>query len=125
VAVPVIDLDLTMAESEPVLSAQTIQALTDDLGRIFGSAPGGTWLRIHYLSRSAYAENLIDLPADVQPVFVRVLKADLPDLAARKAEASAIAACVSRLINRPLENTHILFEPAARGRIAFGGDLLE
>jgi hypothetical protein len=56
-------------------------------------------------------------------VFVTVLKAQRPTGSALEAEVRALREGVSRVCGRAVENVHVLYEPDAQGRIAFGGSL--
>lgn len=52
---PIITLEL-VEDSQPNAQAALpdgdLQALTDELDKIFNSNPGGTWVRLHYLPRA-------------------------------------------------------------------------
>lgn len=96
--------------------------VADAAGTVFGSPPRTTWVRVRFVSADEYAENEGAEPG-VFPVLVRVLQADPlqgDDLAteARRLTEALAAAC-----NRPAENVHLVYEPAGRGRVAFGGTL--
>lgn len=121
---PIIDIELVEDEVPQPVSAEIVQALADGLGELFGSHQAGTWVRMRYLPRGQYAENQEVVDQSIRPVFVTVLKADSGDEQLRASEAKAIADEVSRLLQRPVQNTHILFQPDAAGRIAFGGELV-
>jgi hypothetical protein len=77
------------------------------------------------LSQEHYAENGGGPDLALQPVFIHVLKAAIPAESELQAEAAALAAAVARACKRHLENVHILYDPPAAGRIAFGGRLLK
>lgn len=51
--------------------------------------------------------------------------ADVPATTARAALATTLATAVAEVTNHPVRNVHVPFEPAPRGRIAFGGRLVE
>ena len=121
---PIVTIELLEDTPVAAVDTATLQALGDDLGALFDSEPGGTWVRLEPVPRSAYVENGQALTAAVRPAFVRVLKADIGDETARASEAQHVSAIVAEHLGRPRENVHVLFEPAARGRIAFGGELL-
>lgn len=101
----------------------TTQALADGLGHLFGSAPGGTWLRLTHLPRTQYAENETLVPPNVQPTFVEVLRETWPSEADLATEAEQVAAIIARVLGRQPANVHVLYLPTAGGRIAFGGKL--
>jgi hypothetical protein len=73
----IVDVELVcVSERErPLVSAS---ALASALGAVFGSSPGRTWVRVRFLSSSAYAENDCAVSPEQLPVFVTVLQARLP-----------------------------------------------
>ena len=117
---PILDVEIVTHESPgPALAG----ALADMAGAVFGGPPGTTWVRVRMLSPSCYAENGTPEPAGHGAVFVTVLKASPPEGAALEAEIKALTEGVAAVCSRAPENVHILYEPAAQGRIAFGGKL--
>ena len=118
---PIIDIELV--EPAGTLSeAGLAQALADALGEAFGVAPGKIWTRIRSLPAANYAENHLSAP---NPVFVTVLASAPPDGEELRKRIAQTTEIVARLTRRPADNVHVLFEPAAKGRIAFGGRLVE
>ena len=101
-----------------------LQELADSLGELFGSEPSGTWVRARQQQRAYYAENVIDFSPDMRPVIVEVLKSELPSSRSLAIEAAAVCALVARTLGRREENVHVIYEPPARGRVAFGGQLV-
>ncbi len=81
-------------------------------------------MRIRHFPRDRYAENQTRIDPSTRPVFITVLKSRLGDENELAAEAKAIAGTVSGLLGRPVQNTHVLFQPDAAGRIAFGIELV-
>ena len=106
------------------LAAATTQALADALAAIFGSKPRGTWVTLRAVPATHYAENGGLLPGDA-PVFARILQRDPPQGDALRAEIRAVTATIAKLLARPERNVHVIYEPSARGRVAFGGTLVE
>lgn len=120
---PILDVEIVVAGGvgwEDNLATQ----LADAAGKIFNSPTGQTWVRLHRVARADYAENGGGPPDNVRPVFVTVLKAEVPPPEKLKVEARALAEAVGRVCQRPTENVHILYLPGARDRIAFGGEFL-
>ena len=113
---PIIDIEIV--ETTQV----DTQGLADALGKAFGAAPGTVWVRIRNLPASHYAEN--DAPAP-HPVFVTVTASAPPEGAELRERIGQIVDAVARITGRPRENVHVEFQPAAKGRIAFGGRLVE
>lgn len=97
--------------------------VADRAAEIFRSQPGRLWVRVYHLPGNDYAENGVT-QVPTYPVFVSVLLADPPGSAEVAQYAQALAEVVAEACGRPPERVHVLFEPSARGRIAFGGKLL-
>lgn len=121
---PIITIKLFVAAPQDFGPAFDLQAVADQLGTLFGSGPGQTWVRLECQPRTHYAENGIVPEATSFPTFVEILKARLPAPEVLAVEADQIATIVSRVVGCPKENTHVLYLPEAVGRIAFNGRLL-
>jgi phenylpyruvate tautomerase PptA (4-oxalocrotonate tautomerase family) len=121
---PILDIEIVVDADEDCEDTLASQ-LADAAGEVFGTESGRTWIRLHLLPRSQYAENGGGPPSDVKPVFVQVLKAELPDGEHRRREALNLAQRIADVLQRPVDNVHVLYEPPAAGRIAFGGQLLD
>lgn len=117
---PIVDIEIV--GSEP-LGDDLATRLADMAGQVFGSPPGGTWVRVRSLLPPHYAENGTSSPVGAQAVFVTVLKAQRPTGAALEAEVRALTDGVARVCGRPPECVHLLYEADAQGRVAFGGRL--
>lgn len=115
---PIVDVE-TVGEAPTVAT----QALADALGDLFGSERGETWVRRRTLPRACYAEN--NAPNAPPATFVTVLHHTPPAGDERRGQASEIAAIVAVALECPTEHVHVVFAPAAAGRIAFGGVLRE
>ena len=87
--------------------------------------PGSTWVRLRRLERACYAENGGPLDDEIRPVFVRILAARNIDRAALGDEAKRIVSAVASVTGHHRSNVHVIYEPDARGRVAFGGRLVE
>lgn len=123
---PIVDIEVVTGAVDPeVVDKETLQLLADELGSVFGSDPGETWVRLRSIDHDAYAENGGVPGSPVRPVFVSILRAELPERAALRREMRRVAEIVARMLDRPRENVHVLYAPDARGRIGFGGTLLE
>lgn len=105
---------------EPGLAA----SLADGLAPLFGDDPERTWVKLAYIEPGHYAEGGGGPKAGVQPVFISLLMARLPELEERERLAAKIARVVGKLMGRPAENVHLVFEAEAIGRVAFGGSLV-
>ena len=119
---PILFIEVVLREGES-LDPGLAALIADRAGVVFESPPGHTWVRARAVAACEYAENGGGPDAEVHPVFVSVLKAHLADPVRRAAEAARLAEAVSEATGRPKENVHVIFEPAASGRIAFGGCL--
>ena len=118
---PIVDVELVQrsGESMPEGLAST---LADAIGEIFGAEPGKVWVRVRALPESQYAENLSAAP---RPVFVTVLASKPPTGDLLRLQVRQLTTSVARICLSAPENVHVLFEPSARGRISFGGTLVE
>jgi phenylpyruvate tautomerase PptA (4-oxalocrotonate tautomerase family) len=99
--------------------------LADAAARALESRPRGTWVTVHFVLSADYAENDGGPEPGVLPVFVRVLVRELAVGDALRAQAEALTAAIAAECGRPAQNVHVLYEPAARSRVAFGGRLVE
>lgn len=99
------------------------QSLADAVGRALNSPPGQTWVRVRPFGRNQYAENASLVDAAGLPVFVTVLKHQLPIIAELEAEAAALTAVIAKVVGRPQSCVHIEYAPPAAGRVSFGGNL--
>ena len=61
---------------------------------------------------------------DMRPVIVEILKSQLGTEQDRATEAAAVCALVAEVLDRRPENVHVIYQPEARGRVAFGGKLV-
>lgn len=119
---PIIDVEITYRGTLPDDSSMA-QRLADAAGEVLGTVPGRTWVKVRYLPGQNYAENG-GTPDDMAPIFVSVLLGRGSELTDRSKSALALAVAIARVVDRSADSVHILFEPDAIGRIAFGGKLL-
>jgi len=121
---PILDIEI-IGEASPAASPSLAQDLADEAGRVFGARPGTTWVRLRTLAPGHYAENGAVIEPFDRPVFVTVQKRELPARTQLTEEIAALTQAVARSVGRPAEHVHVKYEPAAAGRQAFGGTLLE
>ncbi len=121
---PIVDVEVVCdaAARQPLPRAC---ALADALGAVLGTPPGRTWVRVRLLGSDAYAENQSTLSPEELPVFVTVLHARLPAGEPLALEAKAITVAVAKCLARSPERVHVQYAPAALGRQAFGGTLVQ
>ncbi len=100
------------------------QRASDAAGEVFGVKPGRCWVKLSVLPSGQYAENG-GVQEGVSPVFVSVILGEAPKGDARCSQCRNLAKALAAALDRPVENIHIIYEPDAKGRIAFGGRLLE
>ena len=118
---PILDIEIVSDRRESI-RANVTQALADEMGKAFGAAPGKVWVRVRTLPQEQYAENG---GGAKMPVFVTVTASAPPEKDELRDRIAQITDAIARLTHRPRENVHVEFMPAARGRIAFGGKLVE
>ena len=121
---PIIDIELVCA-SDRQFASVSAQSLADAIADILGTPPGRTWTRLRKLDAASYAENHVALDPERLPVFVTVLHAHPPEDKQRAAEVAALTEAVARQVGRPADRVHVRYAPAAAGRQAFGGRLVE
>ncbi len=121
---PIVKLQLIRHSAAERVSREVLQTLADKLGSYFESDPGGTWVMLDYLPAGSYAENHVALDEATRPTIVTLLQYQLPATEQLAREADAIAEIVATSLNRPKANTHVIFSPEGKNRIAFGGTLV-
>jgi phenylpyruvate tautomerase PptA (4-oxalocrotonate tautomerase family) len=119
---PILDVEFVGELPESVLDGLA-QRMAEAAAEVMGAKPRGLWVKLRFLDSDTYAENGADAHLLEQPVFVSILQADLPPQQGLAHLAAQIAEALSGACQRPADSIHILFEPPARGRIAFGGQL--
>lgn len=117
---PIVDVEWV---ADPPESAELAQRLADAVAEALSSRPGGTWVRVHRLDAAAYAEDG-GAPPGVRPVFVTVLERERPTGRQLADRVARLTAAVAEVTGRPADTVHVLFEPSAAGRLAFGGHLV-
>lgn len=123
-AVPIIDIQI-VGELSGSASQDLARRLADALGATLGSRELETWVKVQRVPREAYAENGGGPLIGVWPVFAAVLQRRLPSGDALVRQTSALTAAIARECQRDPAHVHILYQPAAAGRMAFGGTLVE
>jgi phenylpyruvate tautomerase PptA (4-oxalocrotonate tautomerase family) len=121
---PIVQVEIVVQPEAPI-PTDLAARLADALGALWTSPPQGTWVKVTPLDARLYAENGGGPLPEVAPIFVTVLKAHLPSVEQLREETRAIAAIVAACSSRDQTHVHVLFQPPAAGRIAFGGELLE
>jgi phenylpyruvate tautomerase PptA (4-oxalocrotonate tautomerase family) len=118
---PIVDVEMVAGSSPAGLA----QALADAAAAVFGSPAGQTWVRLRALPPASYAENGGNVPPDAAPVFVTVTKRALPPRTLLVQEIDALTHAIAGVVGRPPHRVHVQYAPAAAGRMAFGGVLVE
>jgi phenylpyruvate tautomerase PptA (4-oxalocrotonate tautomerase family) len=119
---PILTVEIVAAPSQKISDTLASQ-LAHRAGQIFSSAPGSTWVKLYTIPQAHYAENGQEAAA-VRPIFVSILKANLPDETEMAREVQELTTAVAQLCQHPPENVHIIYLPAASGRVAFGGQIV-
>jgi phenylpyruvate tautomerase PptA (4-oxalocrotonate tautomerase family) len=121
---PIVTVEVVAGANDPVVQ-DVAQSLADAIGHALESPPGQTWVRVRSIARDHYAENDTLLDAAQLPVFVTILKMRTPELAKLEGEVTALTRAVAQVIGRPATCVHVEYAPAAAGRLAFGGVLVQ
>jgi phenylpyruvate tautomerase PptA (4-oxalocrotonate tautomerase family) len=119
---PILDIEIVVRPNEFLLSDLAAR-LAEAAGKVLQAPKGGTWVKLRALQPTEYAEDG-GQPEDVSPVFVRVLRAELPARAELEQEMTQLTEAIGQACGRPAENVHVFYEPAGRGRVSFGGKSL-
>src|SRR5262245_44474328 len=120
---PIVDIEIVLKPDETI-SNEMVSEFADQLGMIFGSPKNGTWVKVYGITEVFYAENG-GKEEGVYPVFVSVLKARLPDSEEIQGEIDAIVEAVAKICKRDSTFVHVIYQPEAKGRVAFGGKIVE
>jgi phenylpyruvate tautomerase PptA (4-oxalocrotonate tautomerase family) len=120
---PIVTVELVV-ESGRSIGSDLARTLADVVGRAFGSPPGQTWVRLHTLDQTHYAENDSSLASSALPVFVTVLKREVPSGHALEAEVALLTEAIARAVGRPALSVHVEYALGAANRLAFGGRLV-
>lgn len=122
---PMIEIERVLPDGVPAAPPGLAQDLADAAGDALGSARGHTWLRLRALPVSAYAESgRPRLAADALPVFVTVLQAHPLQGDALAAQVKALTEVLARVLLCDPRRVHVQIAPAAAGRQAFGGRMV-
>jgi|SRR6266536_1735259 len=117
---PIVTVEVVTGAGEAV-AANIVQPLADAIGRTLKSPPGQTWVRVRSVPRDHYAENEVPVDAGQLPVFVTIVKSQIPEGAKLESEVIALTHGIAQAIGRPAACVHIEYAPAGAGRLAFGG----
>ena len=99
--------------------------VAEAVGSVLGAPPGRVWVRVSGLPLEQYAENGVAHSELPLPVFVTVLHSELPVGAALGAEARALSVAIADVVGRSSEWVHVEYSPPGKGRVAFGGHLVQ
>ncbi len=119
---PILNIEIVGAVAQE-LRSDLAPRLADLAGEALGSRPQGTWIKLHFIPREHYAENARGPGQGVLPVIVSLLQADVPEGEALAEQIRLLTQAIATGVGRSAEHIHIIVEPPARGRIAFGGSL--
>jgi len=120
---PIIKVELVV-ESGRSIAPDLASTVADAVGRALGSPPGQIWVRLHTLDQTQYAENGSSLGSSELPVFVTVLKREVPSGRALEAEVASLTDVIARAVGRAVSSVHLEYAPDAVNRLAFGGKLV-
>jgi phenylpyruvate tautomerase PptA (4-oxalocrotonate tautomerase family) len=121
---PIVTVEVVAGANDAMIK-NLAQSLADAIGGALKSPPGQTWVRVRFLAHDQYAENEAPVDSAQLPVFVTILKKQTPERAELEGEVTALSRAVAQAIGRPAACVHIEYAPAAAGRLAFGGVLVQ
>jgi phenylpyruvate tautomerase PptA (4-oxalocrotonate tautomerase family) len=120
---PIVDIEIVLLPGEAMRSGLAAE-IADRCGRVFGSPPGHTWVKLRPIRRDHYAENGGGPPDDVRPVFATVLTARFPAPDVLPVEVAHLTETIAQATGRPEDQVHVIYLPEGAGRVAFGGRLV-
>jgi len=100
------------------------QRIADGAGHALHSRPQGTWVRQAFVPPEHYAEN-DGVEEGITPILVSLIQSEVPHAETLREQLAKVTDAISSASGIPSRNVHIMVEPAAKGRIAFGGNLVE
>jgi phenylpyruvate tautomerase PptA (4-oxalocrotonate tautomerase family) len=121
---PILDIERVLPAGADPAPPGLAAALADAAGRVIGSPPGRTWVRLRGLPASAYAENGVAVDAAALPVFVTVLHAHPPQGDALDTQVRALTDALAGVLSVEPARVHVQMAPPGAGRQAFGGELV-
>ena len=121
---PVVTVEFVSDSDRPIRDGLA-QVLADAVGRVLGTPPGQTWVRLRSLQPNQYAENDTHLEASELPVFVTLLERLPPTGAELQAQVASLTQAIAQVFGRPGGCVHIEYTSAASGRVSFGGKLVQ
>jgi phenylpyruvate tautomerase PptA (4-oxalocrotonate tautomerase family) len=114
-------LNVEVVGDPSAYAADLATRLANATARVFQSRPQGTWIKVYFLPEAQYAEN----EGDAKPVLVSITQGTLPAGEELRRQLADLTQTIADVTGHAAENVHVILEPEARGRIAFGGQLLE
>ena len=118
---PILDVEIVGGADD--VPANLAQLIADAAGAALNSRRNGTWVKLKFVPEAMYAEN--GGGVDQPPVIVTVVQAEPPSGVELKSQMARLADAIGEVTGRKRASVHILCEPPAKGRIAFGGVLVE
>ena len=119
---PIVDVEIVTDDND--VSGDLASRLANSIGDALGAEPGRTWVRLRTLPHHRYAESGPNSFDGVSPVFVTITARRHPNPNDFAVVAPRVCAAAASTCGVPVENTHVIFEADASGRVAFGGTLV-
>lgn len=118
---PILNIEIIGGKDD--FSQDLSRRLADVAGSVLNSRQQGTWVKLHFIDVSQYAENGGAIGS--LPIIVSLIQAEPPAGAELRNLLLNLTTAIAEVTGHRVENVHIIVEPAAKGRISFGGNLLE
>jgi len=119
---PILQIDIVGEEEQ--FRRDLAQLIADKVGEALHSREQGTWVRLEFVPPHLYAENGCRDERQ-QPVIASLIQSVNPEQHLLVHQIVAITGAIAEATQIPSENVHLIVEPAATGRVAFGGTLVE
>lgn len=123
---PILEIEITgERHADQGAEHQLVQRLADAAACVLTPGRiGATWVRLRWTQHRHYGEGGCPPAQTPSPVFVRLLVAAWPDEPTRASLSAQLCEALAPLCRRAPSLVHLLWEPPAAGRVAFGGRLL-
>jgi len=123
---PILEVEL-VGEVAPETRRGLADRIAQSVAAVLNAETGSVWVRLRFTPDSDYGENgpPAGHPEPMHPVFVTINRRAVPPAAILKQEARTLAAAVAGACHRQRADVHIIYEPPGKGRVAFGGSLLD
>jgi len=95
---PIVDVEIVLRPDETIRK-EIVRELADELGDIFHTQKGQTWVKVHALPADQYTENG-GTQDGIYPIFVSIIKSKLPTNEEMQEEVEKITGAIAQIYGR-------------------------